>query len=190
MDAMVHILYEVAGTTGAFTSATLIGKFGYNYSSFMSPVLFFLAALSWAFISDVQEENRAAAVGIETTALEEFERGDVDANTGYMKAVWRGARGFVKATYFGAKIVFSARKYVWLVTGYSVALYGEERKSAIRFELDSHRPCLTTRQRTDTSRTASLPYSPSRSLACRPTRKSSWAVPTLVNFSAHSPSSS
>jgi hypothetical protein len=74
----------------------LIGKFGYNYSSFMSPVLFFLAALSWAFISDVQEENRAAAVGIETAALEEVERGDVDANTGYMKAVWRGARGFVR----------------------------------------------------------------------------------------------
>jgi hypothetical protein len=134
MDAMVHILYEVAGTTGAFTSTTLIGKFGYNYSSFMSPVLFFLAALSWAFISDVQEENRAAAVGIETAALEEFERGDVDANTGYMKAVWRGARGFVKATYFGAKIVFSAREYVWLVTGYSVALVAALTMASVSVE--------------------------------------------------------
>lgn len=28
MDACVHILYEIAGTAGAFTSTALIGKFG------------------------------------------------------------------------------------------------------------------------------------------------------------------
>ncbi len=46
MDAFVHVMYEVAGTTGAFTSTSLIGKMGYNYSAFLSPVLFTLALAS------------------------------------------------------------------------------------------------------------------------------------------------
>jgi hypothetical protein len=131
MDSVVHILYEVAGTAGAFTSTALILKFGYNYSYFLSPVLFCLAAVAWAFISDVQAENRAAAV--EGGLLEEFERHDVDENTSYLKALWHGLRGFVKATYFGAFIVLSHRKYVWLVTGYSVALYGEQEGRSARW---------------------------------------------------------
>jgi len=31
MDATVHILYEVAGTAGAFASASAILRFGNNY---------------------------------------------------------------------------------------------------------------------------------------------------------------
>jgi hypothetical protein len=123
MDAMVHILNEVAGTIGAFTSTALIAKFGYNYSYFLSPVLFCLAALTWAFISDVQAQNRASAV--EGGLLEEYNPQNTQEKTHYLKAVVHGARDFAKATYFGAIIVLSHRKYIWLVAGYSIALYGE-----------------------------------------------------------------
>ncbi|KAI3479157.1 hypothetical protein L1887_58860 [Cichorium endivia] len=52
-------MYEVAGTTGAFTSTSLIGYFGYNYSAFLSPVLFTLAACTWIWISSLGESQRS-----------------------------------------------------------------------------------------------------------------------------------
>lgn len=35
-----------------------------------------------------------------------------------------GAKAFGKSTYRGAQICFSDRKFIWLLPGYSVALYG------------------------------------------------------------------
>lgn len=123
MDAIVHIMYEVAGTAGAFSSTALIGIFGYNYSSFLSPILFTCAAIIWKFISNVQEENRIAealAKGEDLATLEKPE----SSGRGFFGAIGNAFHAFFKATYLGAAIVFSDRKYVWLVPGYSVALYG------------------------------------------------------------------
>ena len=54
MDAMVHIFYEVAGTSGAFcTALALIPCFGNNLSFLITPVLFTAAAITWYFISDL-----------------------------------------------------------------------------------------------------------------------------------------
>ncbi|KAJ7210995.1 major facilitator superfamily domain-containing protein [Mycena rebaudengoi] len=116
MDATVHVLYEVAGTAGAFTSTSLIQKFGYNYSSMLSPILFTAAAIVWHFVSDVgREQNRKVDTG-----LGQVER---DTDGSIMSSVITAFRSFGKAFYLGAIIVLSSRKYVWLVTGYSVALY-------------------------------------------------------------------
>jgi hypothetical protein len=122
MDAIVHVLYEIAGTTGAFTSTALIQKFGYNYSSFMSPVLFSMAALIWRFVSNTEAELSEG----EASRLEQMEREDQEKAQGrnYLHSIWVGFRSFGKATYFGAMLVMTRRRYAWLVVGYSAALYG------------------------------------------------------------------
>jgi hypothetical protein len=50
MDAMTHILYEVAGTSGAFASSAAITRFGNNYSFMLSPIFFAIAGVIWFFI--------------------------------------------------------------------------------------------------------------------------------------------
>lgn len=46
----MHVLYEVAGTSGAFASSSAISRFGNNYSFFLSPVFFCLGGLLWTRI--------------------------------------------------------------------------------------------------------------------------------------------
>ncbi|KAK1228162.1 hypothetical protein PQX77_008795 [Marasmius sp. AFHP31] len=116
MDATVHILYEVAGTIGAFSSVSLVDKFGYNYSFFLSPVLFFFAAIVWRFVDNV---NTSAP---SPQSLEEFE--NEKPNTGYLSSVVSGFYSFSKASYYGAFLVISHRKFAWLISGYALALYG------------------------------------------------------------------
>lgn len=50
MDATVHIFYEVAGTIGAFASASFIQRLGNNYSFIVTPICFTLAAIVWRFV--------------------------------------------------------------------------------------------------------------------------------------------
>ncbi|KAH8827873.1 major facilitator superfamily domain-containing protein [Flagelloscypha sp. PMI_526] len=114
MDATVHILYEVAGTIGAFSSVTMIGKFGYNYSFFLSPVFFCFAGLVWRFVDD--HNNRTP----EELAAVEAER----ENRSYLASVASGFKSFGISTYYGAFLVITHRKYVWLISGYALALYG------------------------------------------------------------------
>ncbi|KAL0574381.1 hypothetical protein V5O48_007582 [Marasmius crinis-equi] len=115
MDATVHILYEVAGTIGAFSSVSMIDKFGYNYSFFLSPVFFTFAAITWRFVDDTKTTS-------EPESLEAFER--KKESTGYLSSVASGFYAFFKATYYGAFLVVSHRKFVWLISGYALALYG------------------------------------------------------------------
>ncbi|KAK3113302.1 hypothetical protein LTR53_009552 [Teratosphaeriaceae sp. CCFEE 6253] len=51
MDALVHIFYEVAGTSGAFCTALgLIPALGNNFSFIITPILFTCAAVVWYFV--------------------------------------------------------------------------------------------------------------------------------------------
>jgi hypothetical protein len=83
----------------------------------MSPVLFTLAGAAWYCIKDtpghqVPDESRLA----------EMERQD-RSRGGYVKQVGRGAWDFVRSVFVGARLIFSHRKFCWLFTSYSVALY-------------------------------------------------------------------
>ncbi|KAE8229774.1 hypothetical protein CF326_g5248 [Tilletia indica] len=120
MDAFVHVMYEIAGTAGAFTSTALIGKLGYNYSSSLSPPLFAMAALAWTFISTLGHTGASDRAG-----LKEIEQsGLTDTRPGYMSQIVAGLRAFAKAFYYGAYVVFSKRSLIWLVPSYTLALYG------------------------------------------------------------------
>lgn len=57
----------------------------------------------------------------------DFKSQDLEALAGqptYVKAVLIGFYLFYKSVVTGARIIFTSRKYVWLVPGYAFALYG------------------------------------------------------------------
>lgn len=112
MDALVHIFYEVAGTAGAFcTALALIPRFGNNYSFLITPIFFTLASIIWYFVSNLNYTR--------ATALERAER-----KKNYFLMIGEGFMFFFKSVYVGGKILLTNRRYIWLLPGYSVALYG------------------------------------------------------------------
>ncbi|KAI5807813.1 major facilitator superfamily domain-containing protein [Pyronema omphalodes] len=110
MDALVHIFYEVAGTSGAFcTALALIPRLGNNYSFIITPIFFTAAAAMWLCLN------------IEFT--QEPVSNSLEGKPSYFKSVFSGAILFFDSVYTGGKILFSSRKFIWLLPGYSIALY-------------------------------------------------------------------
>jgi hypothetical protein len=114
MDAVVHILYEVAGTSGSLLSVALIKKLGNNYSFIITPPLFILAAIAWRMVDGLghqtAEQQRAAAGGLQEV---EFKQ------ESYARGLVTGFKAFGRATYKGAYICFTSRRFVWLPFAYS-----------------------------------------------------------------------
>ena len=115
MDALVHILYEVAGTCGALLSVKLINVFGNNFSFLITPPLFAIAGLTWSFVDRL---GHGANANKTTDAMEGTKSID---NTGYFHSILVGAKAFGRSTYKGAVICFSHRRFIWLLPGYSFA---------------------------------------------------------------------
>ncbi|KKK18494.1 hypothetical protein P175DRAFT_0500756 [Aspergillus ochraceoroseus IBT 24754] len=110
LDALVHIFYEVSGTAGAFcTALALIPYFGNNYSFLITPVCFGLAAIVWFFLSDCGFQTQRAEV--------------LENQPPYIQAVVVGFWLFLESIWTGARILFTSRKFIWLVPGYAIALY-------------------------------------------------------------------
>ncbi|KAH7102702.1 hypothetical protein BKA62DRAFT_769556 [Auriculariales sp. MPI-PUGE-AT-0066] len=106
MDATVHILYEVAGTAGAFASSSAISRFGNNYSYFLTPVFFAFAAVIWSLIRPTPKapHHKDAAL----SAVE-----DAPAHsTNYFKEIAWGAYLFFKSIYVGAILIFTHRVFL------------------------------------------------------------------------------
>lgn len=111
MDSLVHIFYEISGTAGAFTTAlALIPHFGNNFSFIITPIFFAAAAILWWFIEDGIERDTRALV--------------LESQPTYVKAVLGGFYLFFESCWTGGKIIFTHRKFIWLLPGYAVALYG------------------------------------------------------------------
>lgn len=112
MDALVHIFYELAGTAGSFcTALALIPRFGNNYSFLITPIFFTLASIVWFFVSDLGYTK--------ATALEKVEK-----KKNYFVMVGEGFLFFFQSVYVGGKILLTNRRYIWLIPGYALALYG------------------------------------------------------------------
>ncbi|KAK9320387.1 hypothetical protein V1517DRAFT_210292 [Lipomyces orientalis] len=111
MDSLVHIFYEVAGTGGAFcTALALIPRFGNNYSFIITPICFTLASGIWFCVSNLGFQAAKADV--------------LGQQPSYVKAVVGGFWLFIESIWTGAKIIFTSRRFVWLLPGYAIALYG------------------------------------------------------------------
>lgn len=114
MDATVHVLYEVAGTSGAFASSAAIQRFGNNYSFMLSPIFFVIAGLLWTRVSamNLKHDER----DVDEPALAAVE-GKSRWTRNYLYAIAYGAWLFVKSIGFGAWIVLTHRRFVWLFPG-------------------------------------------------------------------------
>jgi len=111
MDALVHIFYEISGTAGAFTTAlALIPHFGNNFSFLITPIFFAAAAILWWFVQDDTERDAHALV--------------LESQPTYIRAVIGGFYLFFESCWTGGKIIFTHRKFIWLLPGYAVALFG------------------------------------------------------------------
>ncbi|KAF1844741.1 uncharacterized protein K460DRAFT_365697 [Cucurbitaria berberidis CBS 394.84] len=112
MDSLVHIFYEISGTAGAFcTALALIPHFGNNFSFMITPICFASASILWFFIQEDSLPIDARALVLESQPT-------------YVKAVIGGFYLFFESVGTGAKIIFTHRKFIWLLPGYAVALYG------------------------------------------------------------------
>lgn len=112
MDSLVHIFYEVSGTAGAFmTALALIPHFGNNFSFIVTPIFFAAASVLWWFIQNDNTPSRDARALFS------------ESQPGYLKAVVSGFYLFFESVWTGGKIIFTHRKFVWLLPGYAVALY-------------------------------------------------------------------
>ncbi|KAF9163721.1 hypothetical protein BGX21_000740 [Mortierella sp. AD011] len=111
MDATVHIFYEVAGTAGAFFATYLVLTLGAALAPAMSPFLFVFAAIAWSFIGLLQSDhdNRKQLDTLEQPPI--------------FTQIIHGFAHFGTSLYRGAQIIFSSRKFIWLIPGYSVPLF-------------------------------------------------------------------
>ncbi|KAK9319143.1 hypothetical protein V1517DRAFT_66598 [Lipomyces orientalis] len=110
MDSLVHIFYETSGTAGAFcTALALIPSLGNNFSFIITPIFFTLAAAVWFCISKLGfKAAKPEVLGHQPT---------------YVKAVLGGFWLFFESIWTGMKLIFRSRKFIWLLPGYSIALY-------------------------------------------------------------------
>lgn len=116
MDASVHVLYEVAGTSGAFASSAAIQRFGNNYSYLFSPIFFAIAGTIWFRVGSLGHgvvpmklDVNGEPIPVSELAIVEKEKKNI-----FMQ-ILHGFYLFGESVYFGAKIIFSHRQFVWLL---------------------------------------------------------------------------
>ncbi|PGH21319.1 hypothetical protein AJ80_03370 [Polytolypa hystricis UAMH7299] len=110
MDALVHIFYEIAGTSGSFcTALALIPRLGNNYSFIITPVFFAAAAGAWFCISNLDFKPESTELLTEQPT--------------FIRAVLASFYLFFEGVWTGAKLIFTKRRFVWLLPGYAIALY-------------------------------------------------------------------
>ncbi|KAG0333834.1 hypothetical protein BG000_008848 [Podila horticola] len=111
MDATVHVFYEVAGTAGAFFSTFLVLKLGNAIAPAMTPFLFVFAAIAWRFIGLLESDhaNRLHLESLEESSL--------------LVQIGHGFKYFGLSIVRGFQIIFSSRKFIWLIPGYSIPLF-------------------------------------------------------------------
>ncbi|KAF9921048.1 hypothetical protein FBU30_008967 [Linnemannia zychae] len=111
MDAIVHVFYEVAGTAGAFFSTFLVLNLGKAIAPAMTPFLFTFAAITWSFIGLLQADidNRKSLAALEEPSL--------------IRQIGHGFIHFGTSIVRGVQIIFSSRKFIWLIPGYAIPLF-------------------------------------------------------------------
>ncbi|UJR31529.1 hypothetical protein I4U23_019018 [Adineta vaga] len=116
MNALVHIFYEIAGVSGALTTAlVLMPKLGTNHAFIITPILFTASGLVWLFIRSAAKKTNVD----DEDVVSYLKKPKIN----YFKAIGVTLLSFVQSIYFGAKIIFTSRKFIWLFAVYPLALY-------------------------------------------------------------------
>lgn len=108
----VHIFYEITGTAGAFTTGlVIIPQLGNNMAFIITPLCFSLSALAWLFLSDVGFTRTTTTAPKPRTP------------TRYWKSALSALLLFFESILVGARLLFSSRRFIWLIPGYALALH-------------------------------------------------------------------
>lgn len=113
MDSLVHAFYEIAGTGGAFFSVFTLLKMGSVYANCYVPPLWILAGWAWVSINLSKPEEKQSTQISEKSSEEKC---------GLLMFILKLFKNFLISSYHGALIIFSDRKFVWLIFGYSIPL--------------------------------------------------------------------
>ena len=136
------MFYEITGTAGAFSCSVLIKVLGNNYAFIATPACYFAAGVVWLFVdSEFSERDTTQLTAESEESKLEGEHGI--SCGGYISGwvtIWLGSlihianqsidsaihgfKSFGRAVWYGAWVVFSTRKFIWLVPAYSFALFG------------------------------------------------------------------
>ncbi|KAF9156553.1 hypothetical protein DFQ26_009306 [Actinomortierella ambigua] len=111
MDGLVHVFYEIAGTSGAFFATFLVLNLGNALAPSITPFLFIIAAITWRFIGllDADVQNRKNLAHLDEAPV--------------LSQIGHGFVHFAQSLFIGGKIVMSSRKFIWLIPGYSIPLF-------------------------------------------------------------------
>lgn len=112
MDSLVHAFYEVTGTAGAFFSVFLLLKMGSVFANFYVPPVWIVCAVVWGQISLDKPTAKDPAEDQKEKPRQE----------GLFSATIHIFEGFFISIYQGGKIIFSNRRFFWLIFGYAVPL--------------------------------------------------------------------
>jgi hypothetical protein len=102
LDSLVHVYFEIAGTTGAFFATYVCLIMGKAYAPVITPILYVFAAFCFSQI-------------VMPKVSDIFESGTFMAIMTTMKSAFIG---FGESVYKGGKLVCFDRKFIWLIWGY------------------------------------------------------------------------
>ncbi|KAJ3049072.1 hypothetical protein HK097_009892 [Rhizophlyctis rosea] len=111
MDSLVHIFYEVAGTSGAFFATFIALQLGKAFAPVVTPFLYIVAAFLWSRIQVASADDEAPR------PIDSVEEGP-----GIVAQIGGAFAAFGVAIYEGARIIFTERRFTWLIFGYSIPL--------------------------------------------------------------------
>ncbi|KAF0974876.1 hypothetical protein FDP41_006350 [Naegleria fowleri] len=114
LNASIHIIYEVAGTIGAFLSSVFIEKLGSIYALCHIPLFFTLGAVFLFFISskcDTQEQSE----NDDSVSENHFDLSPQRERFAILRRVGIAVKNYFKSMFIGAKIVLANRYYIWLI---------------------------------------------------------------------------
>jgi hypothetical protein len=105
---------EVSGTAAAFCTALgLIPYLGNNRAFLITPPCFAICAAIFYSVQDTplnKKENRVKAT--------------VNQSSSIANSLLHSFTAFFESVYVGGRILFSSRKFIWLIPGYTIGLYG------------------------------------------------------------------
>ncbi|KAF0984855.1 hypothetical protein FDP41_000754 [Naegleria fowleri] len=123
LNASIHIIYECAGTAGAFLSSVFIEKLGSVYALCHMPLFFTICTVFLFFIStkgQQKTEDQPKTFNPSVSAM------DVPSLTpqrpkwsqrakSFSIRVGVAVKNYFKSMFIGAKIVLTSRYYIWLI---------------------------------------------------------------------------